>query len=160
MKHLITLASVVMLLSVSPVSAATSDVEKNKQVARQWFEEVIVKEDTKKLDQLCDKNVTANFAPGYAHNVSGNNKISGIEPLRKHLEALAKKTDYSGKIIELFGEGDKVVLYRDTTAKTEDGHTASVPWMTIFHFKNGKIVSMVHLHDTLAEHEQLSGHKK
>jgi hypothetical protein len=51
-------------------------------------------------------------------------------------------------------------VQKSRSCMTGDGRTASVPWMTIFHFKNGKIVSMVHLHDTLAEHEQLTAHKK
>lgn len=141
--------------AVLPADAATkSDVDKNKQMARTWYEEVIVKENITPLDTILAPDVVMEFAPSYETKISGNNRLSGIEQVKQHAAQIGKDFDFKGEIVDLIGEGNKVVLYRIVTQKLTDGKTATVPWVTFFEFKDGKIASIKHVHDTLGEKEQ------
>jgi len=148
------LASLLGSTASSAIAASTSDVDKNKQMARTWYEEVIVKENLTPLDSILAPDVVMELDPSYKTKVSGTNKLSGAEQIKQHAAQISKDFDFSGDVIDLFGEGNKVVLYRVVTQKLADGKTATVPWVTFFEFKNGKIANIKHVHDTLSEKQQ------
>jgi hypothetical protein len=146
--------------SVSPMHAATTSgaqIEKNKQTARAWFQDIIIGEKLDKLDGMLDKNVTVEFAPGFVESASGMLTTKGIADAKKHIKAVSDKYDYTGEVVDVIAEGNKVCLLRTLHEKTKDGKVATFPWVTIFTFgKEGKITDMKHVHDTMSEHTQLA----
>lgn len=144
------------LAADKPAAATKSSVERNKESARVWYEEAIVKENPKSLDTILAKGVTVEFAPSFVSSVTNSNKLSGMDQVKKHVVAANKNADYSGAILDIVGEGNKVAMYRVVTEKMADGRTAVVPWVSFFEFDDaGKITKIKHVHDTLGEKQQL-----
>jgi ketosteroid isomerase-like protein len=141
--------------------ATPSAVKHNKDVARMWYEEAIVKENPKALDDILAEGVTFELAPSYVSQVSGTHKLAGAKQVKDHIGNVNKNADYSGEIIDLVGEGNKVAMYRVVTQKMPDGRVAVVPWVSFFEFNDaGKITKIKHVHDTLHEKNQLEAASK
>lgn len=137
-------------------AADSPQVAKNKQSARIWYEEAIVKKNSKSLDGILAKGVVVEFAPSYSSPVSKSSTVSGADQVKKHVEAATKAATFSGAIDDIIAEGNKVAIYRVVTSKMADGRTCVVPWVSFFEFDNaGKITKIKHVHDTQGEKQQL-----
>lgn len=137
-------------------ASAASSSAKNKEAARVWFEECIVKENIKPLDTILAKGIIMEMTPSHITATSNSNKLTGIDQVKKHIASVNKGGDYTGKDLEYICEGNKVMLYRMVTEKMADGRTATIPWVSIFEFDDaGKINHIRHVHDTLGEKQQL-----
>lgn len=137
-------------------TAAKSSIDKNKQTARIWYEEGIIKGNSKALDPILAKGVVMELAPSYASPVSGSYKVSGADQVKKHVDSVTKGAVRTGEIVDLVAEGNKVAMYRVVTQKMPDGRTVVVPWVSFFEFDDaGKITKIKHVHDTLHEKNQM-----
>jgi hypothetical protein len=144
-------------MALAETTAKPSSLEKNKQTARMWYEEAIVKENPKSLDEILAKGVTLELAPSYVSPISGTNKLSGAKQVKDHVAQVNKNGDYSGQIIDMVAEGNKVAMYRIVTEKLADGRTSVTPWVSFFEFDPaGKITKIKHVHDTLQQKNQLA----
>jgi ketosteroid isomerase-like protein len=141
--------------AAAKTKSANNDVENNKKIARVWFEEVFVKENLKPLDDIVAKDATMTMSPSYPSKVSGTNKLTGLDQIKQHVAGFTAVAETKGEIFDIVGEGNTVILYRNCTITTPQGTSTDVPWVTIFHFKDGKIADIKHVHDTLFEKNQL-----
>jgi ketosteroid isomerase-like protein len=151
-------AGVIAGTGLSSFAATTTngEVEKNKQMARAWWEEVIVKENLKPLDTILDKNATMEMDPSYPSKVTGTSKLKGAEQIKQHAKNYTSIAETSGTITDFIGDGNTVILVRNVTMKLPAGTAKDVPWVTVFHFKNGKITDIQHIHDTAFERSQMT----
>lgn len=154
-------ATLAVVLAAGFSTTAFADVAKNKEAVRVFYEEAIIKKNVNALDGVLAKGVTVEFAPSYVSSISKNNKLSGIDQTKQHIANATKAMTFSGPIVDMIAEGNKVALYRVVTEKMPDGRTAICPWVSIFEFDaTGKISKIKHVHDTLIEKNAFATPKK
>lgn len=128
----------VMFLIWLPVTAwAASEQQENKAIARSFFEEV--------LDQgRFDKYAESHADDFVAHGDQDATLAEDIAAAKEERKALP---DMHVKVNQMVAEGDLVVVYwRASGTNTHEGmgfpatgRKITVPGMTIFRFKKGKI---------------------
>jgi ketosteroid isomerase-like protein len=149
----------VVLLAFDGVAIAKApfdaNASSNEHVAEQWFSEVIDKENVAKADELLLDDAVLELAPSYKSNISKTNRVVGKQEIKKHMKDFVDLTSsVKSEDVDVLAEGNKVAMYRLITTKYNDGTTVKTPWAIFFTFKNGKIASIKHVHDTLLEHQQ------
>jgi ketosteroid isomerase-like protein len=154
-------AILLAILCVPNAIGVAPSKDANKAMADVWFTDIIEKEKTGKVDEVLREDAILELSPSYTSNISKTNKVVGKAQIKTHMADLAKLTSsITSEDIDVIGEGDKVVVYRLITTKYNDGKTIKVPWVTFFTFKEGKIASIKHVHDTLQEHQQHQKHEQ
>jgi ketosteroid isomerase-like protein len=147
----------------SAKAGLTASASTNKRVAEQWFSDVIDKENMTKADELLLDDAVLELAPSYKSNVSKTNRVVGKQEIKKHMKDFVDLTSrVTSEDVDVLAEGNKVAMYRLITTKYNDGTTIKTPWAIFFTFKDGKIASIKHVHDTLLEqqqHDQQAKHK-
>jgi ketosteroid isomerase-like protein len=135
--------------------STTSSSDTNKRMAQLWFIDVIEKKNPNKIDELVADDAVLELAPSYKSNISGTNKVAGKSEIKKHMADFA---DLTGEVVseevQEVSDGNNVAMYRLITTKYKNGKTIKTPWAIFFTFKNGKIASIKHVHDTLLEQQQ------
>jgi len=130
---------VLILLSLPAVTKAATEQQKNKAVARSFFEEVI---DQGRLDKYADSHAPDFVVHGRTHDGTLAEDMAAASEERKALP------DMRLKINQMVAEGDLVAVYWTASGTNTHegmgfpatGKKITVPGMTIFRFKNGKIV--------------------
>ncbi len=128
----------VVFLSLPVVTKAATEQEKNKAVARSFFEEVI---DQGRLDKYAESHAADFVVHGRTHDGTLAEDMAAAKEERKALP------DMRLKVNQMVAEGDLVAVYWTASGtNTQEGmgfpatgKKITVPGMTIFRFKNGKI---------------------
>lgn len=141
------------------VVKAPSSLENNRKIARQWYEELIVKENLPMVDVLIADDAVMEMSPSMPSKATGTSRVSGKENIRKHLKNITDNFSYKGNLLDVIAEGDKVVLYRIVEETDKAGHKALVPWISIIQISNNKIKKITHVHDTMHEANQFKAAK-
>jgi len=128
-----------MFLIWLPATArAASEQEKNKAIARSFFEDVL---DQGRFDKYAESHADDFVAHTGDHDATLAEDIAAAKEERKALP------DMHVKVNQMVAEGDTVVVYwRASGTNTHEGmgfpatgRKIIVPGMTIFRFKKGKI---------------------
>jgi len=128
----------VLLLSLPAIAKAATEQEKNKAIARSFFEEVLGQG---RLDKYADSHAADFVAHGQDHDATLAEDMAAAKEERKALP------DMRVKVNQMVAEGDVVVVYWTASGtNTQEGmgfpatgKKITVPGMTIFRFKNRKI---------------------
>jgi steroid delta-isomerase-like uncharacterized protein len=126
------------LLGAMAVAESSSEVERNKAMARSFFEEVL---DQGHLERYAESHAADFVAHGGDHDATLAEDMAAAREERKALP------DMRVTVNQILGEGDSVVVYwRASGTNTGEGmgfpatgKRIVVPGMTIFRFKQGKI---------------------
>jgi ketosteroid isomerase-like protein len=166
MKSVVLASSVALLLgAVYPVNADQSDgrssVERNKQTARIWFDDVVVKQDRSRLGMILAKDVVFELPPSMRSHVSGDSKVVGADQVIKHAEAMNKRKKVVAETAEVIGEGNKVAVLRYEAATDAHGTRTGAPWVMFFDFNDdGKITRIRNVTDTAYAAQQQNSPNK
>jgi steroid delta-isomerase-like uncharacterized protein len=142
------------LVSCIPAAArAGGEQEKNKAVARSFFEEVLSQG---RLDKYAESHADNFVAHAGDHDASLAEDMAAAQEERKALP------DMQVKVSQMVAEGDLVVVHwRASGTNSHEGmgfpatgKRISVPGMTIFRFKNGKIIEEWSVYDMLSAMQQ------
>jgi len=128
----------VLLLSLPAVARAATEQEKNKAIARSFFEEVLGQG---RLDKYSESHAADFVAHGRERDATLAEDIAEAKEERKALP------DMRMKVNQMVAEADLVVVYWTASGTNSHegmgfpatGKKITVPGMTIFRFKNGKI---------------------
>ncbi len=136
----------------------TEPVEENKALVRKYFEEAVNNRKVELVDEIFDENYHSVLLDSGEAEGTGSHQIKNFLPYL--FEAFP---DIHFELVNLIGEGDKVVAHSRTTGthKAEFwGYPATynpivIHEIFIFTVKNGKIVSNQRLADLKSLFEQL-----
>jgi len=143
-----------LLMSCIPAAAlAGGEQEKNKAVARSFFEEVLSQG---RLDKYAESHADNFVVHAGDHDATLAEDVAAAQEERKALP------DMQVKVIQMMAEGDRVVVHwRATGTNTHEGmgfpatgKRISIPGMTIFRFKKGKIIeewSVFNMHSAMQQ---------
>jgi ketosteroid isomerase-like protein len=154
MKSIVAALTLVLLTGVCHPAIAKhvespSSVQRNKETARIWFEDVVIKQDRSGLEKILSKDVVLELPPSMTSNHAGTSKVVGVDEVIKHAEAMNKNWKVSGDTVHTIAEGNKVAMMRYETATSARGTVAGHPWITFFDFSDdGKITRIRHVCDT------------
>jgi len=126
------------LLGAMALAESSSESERNKAMARSFFEEVL---DQGHLEKYAESHAADFVAHGGDHDATLAEDMAAAREERKALP------DMRVAVNQILGEGDSVVVYwRASGTNTGEGmgfpatgKRIVVPGMTIFRFKQGKI---------------------
>lgn len=134
----VSLWTCVLLLSLPASAKAATEQEKNKAIARSFFEEVL---DQGRLDKYPESHAADFVAHARDHDATLAEDMAAAKEERKALP------DMRVKVNQMVAETDLVVVYWTASGTNSQegmgfpatGKRITVPGMTIFRFKNGKI---------------------
>jgi steroid delta-isomerase-like uncharacterized protein len=128
-----------LAVGVTAIAQAPSEQERNKAVARSFFEDVL---DQGHLEKYAESHVPDFVAHGRTHDATLEEDMAAAREERKAMP------DLHMKINEMMAERD-LVLVRWTASGTNThegmgfpatGKFITIPGMTLFRFKAGKII--------------------
>jgi steroid delta-isomerase-like uncharacterized protein len=134
----VSLGACVLLLSLPAIAKAATEQEKNKAIARSFFEQVL---DQGRLDKYAESHAADFVAHGREHDATLAEDMAAAKEERKALP------DMRVKVNQMVAEADLVAVYWTASGTNSQegmgfpatGKKITVPGMTIFRFKNGKI---------------------
>jgi ketosteroid isomerase-like protein len=143
----------------APADAAK--LAKNKETARIWYDDIVVKKDYSQIDKILADDVVEELAPAFPSPKFGTNKVMGKENTKEHIIGYLKANTVAiDGPVTVVAEGNKVVAFRQTINTRADGARGVTPWFTLFEFDdNGRITHMTHVHDTLHLQRQYEASK-
>ena len=128
----------VLVLALPAIAKAANEQEKNKAVARSFFEEVL---DQGHLDKYAESHATDFVGHGRNHDATLAEDMAAAKGWRQAFP------DARVKVNQMVAEGDLVAVYwTGTGTNTQEGmgfpgtgKKITASGMTLFRFKNGKI---------------------
>jgi steroid delta-isomerase-like uncharacterized protein len=134
----VSLGACVLLLSLPAITKAATEQEKNKAIARSFFEQVL---DQGHLEKYAESHADDFVAHAGDHDATLAEDMAAAKEERKALP------DMRVKVNQMVAEADLVVVYWTSSGTNSQegmgfpatGKKITVPGMTIFRFKNGKI---------------------
>lgn len=130
-------------------------MDRNKEIARRIYEEVLNKRDLELLDEL--------VAPDYEEHDPLPGQGTGLDGIKTRLRMLIEAFDPTFTIEDMIAEGDKVVV-RWTNSGTNvgdflgmpaTGRSFSIAGVDIYRLEGGKLAEHWHVVDQLAQMQQL-----
>ena len=130
-------------------------MDRNKEIARRIYEEVLNKRDLELLDEL--------VAPDYEEHDPLPGQGTGLDGIRTRYRMLIEAFDPTFTIEDMIAEGDKVVV-RWTNSGTNvgdflgmpaTGRSFSIAGVDIYRLEGGKLAEHWHVVDQLAQMQQL-----
>ncbi len=147
--------------AIAKHAESQSSVQRNKETARIWFEDVVIKQDRSGLEKILAKDVVLELPPSMTSNHAGTSRVVGADEVIKHAEAMNKNWKVSGDTVHTIAEGNKVAMTRYETATSARGTVTGHPWVTFFDFNNdGKITRIRHVCDTAQMETQFNASTK
>jgi steroid delta-isomerase-like uncharacterized protein len=136
--HKVLLWVFVLSICLPATTKAASEQEKNKAVARSFFEEVL---DRGQFDKYAESHARDFVAHGRDHDATLAEDMAAAKEERKALPNMHMKVN------QMVAEADLVVVYWTASGTNTHegmgfpatGKKITVPGMTIFRFKKGKI---------------------
>jgi len=161
---------VVFLLSVSLVfsfiflnscNQKAKITEKNKTIASNIIHEAM---ETGVVDsKFIDPEVELEFPADFKFPPLGVNKVKGIEALEKSVKAWKVDTAHEVDVLDIIGEGDKVVVVlnvkRVVKLNQEEHVYKDHIYANVFEFKEGKIIKIRMIFDVIDHIEQHKAEK-
>lgn len=147
------ISGIILAIGLSAAAQSTSEVDKNKAVARSFFEVVL---DQGHLDKYAESH-----APDFVAH-AGDHLATLDEDMAAAREERQALPDMRVKVNQVVGERDLVVVYWTASGTNTQpgmglpatGKKITTPGMTLFRFKDGKIVEEWSVWDMLGAMRQ------
>ncbi|MFC2107472.1 nuclear transport factor 2 family protein [Bacteroidota bacterium] len=149
-------AIISILLFSSCNKQKNQNSKSNKDIVKEYIDEVIVNKNYNIIYDLVDEDFTNELSPQYRVPSDGSVIQQGLELHLKHIKALHADRKISIKYLDFVEEDNKVAISMIVSHNYNDGRVSTFPWIGIFELQNGKIIKAKHVHDTLLEYIQLN----